>query len=476
MLLSSLLKGVNVVNEYRDIEIKDVTANSNSNMEGAAFVCIKGNNADGHDFAAEAVKKGAAAVICQRHCCVDGYIMVEDTAAAYGIICDNFFQNSSKELKLIGVTGTNGKTSVATIIRTLLCACDMPCGLISTIEAEYGEKTEEVANTTPEPYSLHRLFYNMTKDGMKVVSMEASSHALNQKRLSGLNFSVAVFTNLTQDHLDYHKSMLEYYKAKKKLFSITDYAVVNIDDVYGRVLAAGLCIEHDTFSVSDRSADYFADDISCRADGVSFMLCHNCERVKVRFAIPGIYSVKNAMAAIIACHRFGISLNLLADEISNIEGIKGRSELIKTSSGFSVVCDYAHTPDGIENILKSTRQYAQGRIVLLFGCGGDRDREKRPIMGRIAAELADFVVVTSDNPRTEPPDKIISEILAGMMGRSNYIAVPDRREAVKYALATAKRGDIVILAGKGHEMYQILGDKKIYFDERRLVKGILRNL
>lgn len=478
MLLSSLLSAIGIYDGFNDCEITDVTSQSDRLKKGALFVCIKGSRADGHSFAAQAAASGAAAILSERE--IDGIdtIVCGDTRAAFSLLCAEFFQNPSKTLRLIAVTGTNGKTSVATIIKRLLINVGISCGLISTIQSEYGNSKIHLARTTPDPYTLHKLFADMTKSGIKAVSMEASSHALEQKRLEGLHFDFAVFTNLTQDHLDYHKNMVEYYSAKKKLFCMADNAVINIDSEYGRRLLSEIDIPAATFSTKDNGADFFADRIEFSADGVKFQLCHREVRVQIRFGIPGIYSVENALAAIAVCVGMGLSLESIAQGLSCMAGISGRSEVIACTNGVTVICDYAHTPDGLRNILCSVRRFVpnKGRLILVFGCGGDRDALKRPIMGSIAAELADFTVVTSDNPRTEPPGRIISEILKGIPRTARYIAIPDRREAARYAISIAKKGDVVLLAGKGHEQYQILGDKELYFDERRLVRGILKSL
>ncbi|MFZ2538530.1 MAG: UDP-N-acetylmuramoyl-L-alanyl-D-glutamate--2,6-diaminopimelate ligase [Oscillospiraceae bacterium] len=476
MLLSALLSGVDVKSNYTDVEVLDIKSNSNDNLLGAVYVCISGVKIDGHMFSKLACEKGAVAVISQMVTGAENELIVEDTRACYAIMCGNFFENKKDSLCLIATTGTNGKTSVSTIIKRLLCGSNVKCGLISTIRAEYGEFTEELPRTTPDAYTLHRLFYDMQKNDITTVSLEASSHALDQKRLENIQFNIAIFTNLTQDHLDYHESMIAYFNAKKKLFLMADYAVINIDDSYGRELIKSLTIPYVTYATTDETADFYADSIICNQDGVKFRLNHNDIKCKVSFAIPGIYSVQNALAAIAACVKFGMSIESIVLGLAQMPGIMGRSELIKTGKGFSVICDYAHTPDGLINILKSTRQYAKGKIILLFGCGGDRDKEKRAIMGSIATELADFSIVTSDNPRTENPSDIINDILCGMAHDKEYIAILDRRDAIRYAIATANKGDIIILAGKGHEQYQILGDKKLQFDERKLVRGILKSL
>lgn len=490
MLLSKLLDGVSVLQSAvcfngegsRDREIADVRCSTRGELTDCIYVCIRGAKTDGHLFAQAAEEKGAAVIVAERDTGVANQILVADSREAYALLCANLFGNPARELRLAAVTGTNGKTSVATTVKRLLCFAGERAGLISTIQAEYGERVVQLENTTPDAHVLHELFRAMRDEGIDTVVMEASSHALDQKRLFGLHFCVAVFTNLTQDHLDYHKSMVEYFGAKKKLFGMTDFAVVNIDDPYGRQLASELTVPYAAYSIEDPSAALFADEIECGETGVQFTLVTDSNgpngevRSRASFGIPGLYSVHNALAAAAACMRLGLSTDMVLAGLRQAGTIRGRNEVIETGMGFQVICDFAHTPDGLENILRSTRQYAKGRIVLLFGCGGDRDRGKRPQMGRIAAQYADFLIVTSDNPRTEQPGAIIGDILRGVPAGTAYIVIADRHEAIRYALATARRDDTVILAGKGHEQYQILGDKKIAFDERTLVRGILKSL
>lgn len=476
MLLSALLSGVEVSSPYIDVEIRDIRIDSRKDLAGCLYVCIPGTKTDGHRFAAAALEKGAAAILAGKDTGVAGQILVPDTREAYAVICANYFGRPANRLKLAAVTGTNGKTSVATIIQRLLCFAGIPTGLISTIRAEYGETSFPLSRTTPDAYQLQSLFRQMADAGMRAAVMEASSHALDQKRLFGLHFETAAFTNLTQDHLDYHKTMEAYFEAKKKLFSMAGYAVVNIDDEYGRRLLQDIPTERASYSAEDSTADYHAENIACEAEGVAFDLVHADVRSPVSFGIPGLYSVHNALAAIGCCMRLGVSLDTIREGLGQIGAIPGRNERIDTGAGFQVICDYAHTPDGIENILKSTRAYARGRVVILFGCGGDRDRAKRPMMGAAAARNADFLVITSDNPRTEAPGAIIADILKGIPRGARYVVIPDRRDAIRYALATAKPNDTILLAGKGHEQYQTLGEKNLYFDERKLVEGILHSL
>lgn len=470
MLLSALLQNTKVLSSYQDCDVFDIKVNSNESMQGAVYVCINGVKADGHQFAKEALNKGALYVICERDLQLEKQIIVEDTRECYANMCKLFYNSSSDSLMLIATTGTNGKTSVSTIIKNLLSHAGIETGLISTIRAEYADEIQSLEQTTPDPYTLHQLFSRMVKKGCRAVSMEASSHALDQKRLVGCNFEIGVFTNLTQDHLDYHKDMEDYYQAKKKLFSLSKFGVINIDDTYGKRLTKEISIPFYTYSIEDCTADFYASHINCRNAGVEFTLHHKEIETKVVFAIPGLYSVQNALAGIAVATKLGISLTNSISGLAKIKGIMGRNEIVYAEPSYQVICDYAHTPDGLENILKSTKQYAKGRVVLLFGCGGDRDRTKRSKMGAIASKYADFIIVTSDNPRTEDPKQIIQDILKGIPKGKEHVVIVDRSDAICYAVKNAMSNDTIILAGKGHEQYQIIGTKKYLYDERVIVQ------
>lgn len=476
MLLSHLLEGIETSSVYEDREINGIKDDTRENLSDCLFVCIRGSKIDGHIFAKAALEKGAGAILCEEDLGLKKQILVKDTKEAYALACKNWYHDPARDMLLTAVTGTNGKTSVATIIKRLLEQNTISTGLLSTIQAEFAGEEFPLARTTPDAKELQSLLCRMKEKGIRAVSMEASSHALDQKRLFGLHFRVAVFTNLTQDHLDYHKNMEEYFKAKQKLFDMADMGVINLDDNYGKRLISELKIPFVTYSVKDSSADYFAEDIDYQDSGMEFTLCKEEDKRRVSFGIPGLYSVANALAAAAACEALGLSLDQIVQGLRKVGTIKGRNEIIPSNFGFQIICDYAHTPDGLENILKSTKDYAKGRIILVFGCGGDRDKTKRPLMGAVAARYADFLVVTSDNPRTENPGAIIGDILKGIPFDTPHIALIERREAIRYAISRAKKGDIIILAGKGHEEYQILGEKQLYFDEKRLVKGILQSM
>lgn len=475
MLLSTLLSNTTVQSSYEDCEVTDIKVNSNESMQNAVYVCIHGVKIDGHLFAKEALEKGALYVICERDLSLEKQIIVEDTRLCYANMCKNLFERKVDSLTLIATTGTNGKTSVSTIIKTLLNNAGIETGLVSTIRAEYVNEIQSLEQTTPDPYTLHHLFFRMAQKGCKAVSMEASSHALDQKRLSGCNFAIGVFTNLTQDHLDYHKDMEDYYLAKRKLFELSKFGVINIDDAYGKRLTKEISIPFYTYSIEDKNADFYANHIICSNHGVEFILHHNQIESKVLFAIPGLYSVQNALASLAVATKLGISLTNSISSLAKIKGIMGRNEIVYAEPSYQIICDYAHTPDGLENILKSTKQYAKGRVVLLFGCGGDRDKTKRPKMGAVASKYADFLIVTSDNPRTEDPETIIDDILKGIPENKNHVVITDRSDAICYAVKNAMPNDTIILAGKGHEQYQIIGTKKYLYDERVIVQDCVNN-
>ena len=441
------------------------------------FICISGLTVDGHDFASGAEKSGAAAIICEKevHGITIPAIKVKNSRIAFSQIAANFYKNPARHIKLIGVTGTNGKTTVTYLIKAILDYAGYKTGLIGTTHNIIGGKLLSATLTTPDPLEFHQLLNEMRKEKCEYAIMEVSSHSLALDKLYGCTFEVAAFTNLTQDHLDFHKTMQDYFKAKTKLFEISKKSAVNIDDAYGLKLFSQ--INHSALSFgTNKNAHVRAENINLKANGISFLCSSGGDSAEIVLNIPGGFLVYNALAAISVCLQLGLSLEQIAKGLSLAKGVKGRVEVVPTGRNFTVLIDYAHTPDALENVLDAIRQFAKGRVVLLFGCGGDRDRAKRPIMGKIAIEKADFVIITSDNPRTEPPMQIIDDILTGIRGRKDkYIVIENRFEAIKYAINKAQKNDIILLAGKGHETYQILSDKTINFDERKVVKMCLNS-
>ena len=459
----------------KDIEICGLTCDSREVKQGDCFVCISGAKEDGHQYAKMAIEKGASAVVCEKDVGFENQILVENARITFAQMAAAYYNNPSKKLKLIAVTGTNGKTSVTYIIKSILEELGHKVGLIGTIQNLIGNKAIESKNTTPSPLELNKLFAEMVDEGCEYAVMEVSSHALDQNRVYGLDFDVAIFTNLTRDHLDYHGSMENYLEAKKKLFSMCKTAVANADDKYFTQLVDNLKCKVITYSTKQDTTTYSAKSINFKARGVDYeFVGFNCIS-RIKFAIPGKFSVYNSMSAIIATMELGFDIEDVSKAISKVIGIKGRAEIVPTETPYTVVIDYAHTPDGLLNILSTFKDCPKNRLVCVFGCGGDRDKTKRPIMGEVASRNADYVIVTSDNPRSEEPLSIIKDIVSGMKNTvTPYKIIVNRAEAIKFALDNAKEGDIIILAGKGHETYQILDYGTIHLDEREIVADILK--
>ena len=477
MLLSALLDGVQVFSDYEDRDAGTVVNDSRKIKPGDVFVCINGAAADGHEYAGSALEKGAAAIVCERDLGLPGQILVGDTHLAYSKMAANFYGNPSKKLRLIGVTGTNGKTTTTKLVKSVLTRIGKKVGLIGSIQNEIGDQVIHAEQTTPDAMELEELYAKMVKAGCEFCVMEVSSHALDQRRIGDSHYEVAVFTNLTQDHLDYHKTMENYFKAKKKLFQICDSAVVNYDDPYGQRLLKNISCPVSTISRESPKADLRAFDIVYHPDGVEYRFDYQGVTSKVNFGMPGIFSVKNSLTAIAVCLRLGICIEKAVDGINMAQGVRGRSEIVPTGRDFTVICDHAHTPDGLENILSALKQTTRGRLIALFGCGGDRDRLKRPLMAKSSAKYADMLIITSDNPRTEDPKAIIDDILPGLDGVNiPYEVIINRKEAIFFAVQNAKPGDTIVLAGKGHEDYQIIGHEKHHFDEREIVAEALKTL
>ena len=475
MKLSELVKGLNLPVDT-DIEIAGITCDSRRVAEGWMFVCIRGSAADGHRFAADAAKAGAAVIVAEEDTGFFPQFIVPSTRLAWAKICANWFGNPALQIKLAGITGTNGKTSTTYMLKTLLEACGYRVGIIGTIQNMIGERALPASHTTPDPYELHSLFALMVAEGCTHAVMEVSSHALEQDRVAGITFDSAVFTNLTQDHLDYHKTMENYLESKKKLFRQSGCAIVNLDDQWTPRLIEGLSCPIISYSAYKDEADYTAKNIRPRPDGIDFELVGTGAIGRIRLPIPGMFSVYNALAAAAGALSLGVPFDEVTRAFSHVRGIKGRAEIVPTGRGFTVVIDYAHTPDGLEKICKTLKECSRGRLVTLFGCGGDRDRAKRPLMGRIAAEISDFVIVTSDNPRTENPGTIIEDILKGIPEKTAYKVIENRVEAIRWAIENAQPGDTILLAGKGHETYQVLADRTIHLDEREVVADALNKL
>lgn len=477
MKLYDLIEGL-AETTLENIEITDLTSDNREDFKkGAMFVCIKGNTFDGHSVARQMIEKGASCVVVQKDLGIENQIIVSDTREIYPALCANWFSNPQKKLRLIGVTGTNGKTTITTVIKKVLTELGVKVGLIGTCQNEIGDKILHTERTTPEPYDLYELLAQMAEEKCEFTVMEVSSQALEQKRVGPLHFDIALFTNLTQDHLDVHGTMENYYKAKKLLFSMCDKALINIDDESGKRYLKEIQCEKYSFSTTE-NADFKADDIRLSASGVEYSFSDGEARLPVRFNMPGHFNVSNSLAVIACLDKLGFETEKIIKLIDKTSGVRGRAEVVPTGRDFTVICDYAHTPDALVNILSAIKSCSSGRVVCLFGCGGNRDKRKRPLMARAAAENADFLVVTSDNPRDEDPEDIIKDVLTGLEGTDTpYITIADRIEAIHWAVKNAQKDDIIILAGKGHEDYQILpGGVKIHLDEREVVAEALKEL
>lgn len=471
MKLKDLIKCTGAISET---VITGITCDTRNIKEGNAFVCINGAKFDGHTFAREAEKLGAAVVIAEKGTDAKHQVLVEDTHAAYFEMSAKWFGEPANDLKIIGVTGTNGKTSVTYMLKKILEAAGHKVGLIGTIQNMIGEQTMPAQNTTPNAYELNSLFSLMKLSGCDYVVMEVSSHALDQKRIYGIELEAALFTNLTQDHLDYHKTMENYFEAKKKLFKMSKTAIINFDDSYGRELFRSLECNVVTYSAINDAATYTAKNIQYYPDKIKYQIVGYNLIGNIKFGTGGKFTVYNTLCAVSTALTLGISLDVIGKALTEMKGVKGRAESVETGRNFSVIIDYAHTPDGLKNILNTFKECQGYRLVVLFGCGGDRDKTKRPLMGEVAAKYADYVIVTSDNPRSEEPRTIIDDILVGMQNsKTPYTVIENRVDAIKFTVENARDNDIIVLAGKGHETYQILSDKTVHLDEREVVKEAL---
>ncbi len=474
MRLSELLKGVSVL-EYHadDVEITAVAYDSRKVVSGSAFVVIAGYATDGYNYIDAAVKAGASVILTDRapRDPEIPYVLIEEPRIALAMCAANFFSHPAKEMKLIGVTGTNGKTSITYLLKQVLEAQGEKVGLIGTNQNLIGNEVLETERTTPESFELHALFRRMADAGCTYVLMEVSSHSLVLDRVYGLHFAAGIFTNLTQDHLDFHHTMEEYAKAKSQLFSLCDVGIINFDDTWKDIISENATCKLSWYSAKNMSADFAAEKVELHDDRVEFEV----QKERIVLHIPGEFSVYNALAVIGCAQKLGISLSVISSALGSIGGVKGRAEVVPTNTPYTVMIDYAHTPDALENILKTVQGFAKGRVILVFGCGGDRDRTKRPKMAQTASQYADFVVVTSDNPRTEDPNAIIADVLEGItLPKERFAVEADRTRAIDYAMSIANEGDVVLLAGKGHETYQEINHVKHHMDEREIVAELLR--
>ena len=477
MRLRELLEGMEVISQTisPDTEITHVCVDSRATQKGSLFVAVSGNRCDGGHYARQAVDRGAVCVVCQSELPPDlPWVKVRDARLALSQLACRWYGHPSRQLTMLGVTGTNGKTTVTYLLRHILQRTGMKTGLIGTVQNIVGEQTLPAQRTTPDALQIQQLLSAMTKNGCSHAVMEVSSHALDQHRAEGIDFAVGIFTNLTEDHLDYHGTMGCYCDAKAKLFQMSRMGVCNADDPWTERLLAGASCPSVYYGIHN-PAEVWAEDIFLHSRSVDFTVCTARTRTPVHLGVPGRFSVYNALGAIAACGELGIPPEECAAALATFPGVAGRMEVVPTpGKPYTLLIDYAHTPDALENVLKTVRGFAQNRVIAVFGCGGDREREKRPLMGHIAGKLADLTIITSDNPRTEEPMAIIRDILPGIAGAEDkYIVEPDRRGAIALAMGRAAAGDVIVLCGKGHETYQEIGDKTIPMDEREIVRSLL---
>ncbi|WP_240371753.1 UDP-N-acetylmuramoyl-L-alanyl-D-glutamate--2,6-diaminopimelate ligase [Anoxybacteroides rupiense] len=462
--------------------VTSIEMDSRKVTKGALFICIKGFTVDGHDFAQQAVENGAVAIIAEREVDVSvPVILVRDSKRALAVLADAFYGQPTHKLHLIGVTGTNGKTTTTHLIDYVFRKARKKTGLIGTMHIKIGDKTYDVKNTTPDALVLQRTFKQMVEEEIDTAIMEVSSHALHMGRVHGCDYDIAVFTNLTQDHLDYHRTMEEYRLAKGLLFAQLGnrfdhqrpkFAILNQDDPsseYYKHMTAATVI---TYGI-DQDSDIMAKQIEMSPNGMKFDLVTPDETVRICTKLIGRFNVYNILAAASACLASGLSLSTIAEALEEISGVSGRFETVNEGQDFTVIVDYAHTPDSLENVLKTIRQFAKRNIYVVVGCGGDRDRAKRPLMAQIAVKYADTAIFTSDNPRSERPEDILHDMEKGVAGK-RYISIADRKAAIRYAVEHAQKDDVILIAGKGHETYQIIGNQVLHFDDRIVAREAIK--
>jgi UDP-N-acetylmuramoyl-L-alanyl-D-glutamate--2,6-diaminopimelate ligase len=477
MKLQELLKHLHPIEALvleENPEITSIENDSRKVQEGSLFICIKGFTADGHDYAEAAAKNGAAAILAEQKLSLSiPVLQVKDTNRAMAVLADAFYGHPTKKLKLIGITGTNGKTTTSHLIEKIFSKANLKTGLIGTMYTKVADEIIETKNTTPDSLILQKSFNKMIRSGVRLAVMEVSSHALDMGRVHGCDYDVAVFTNLTQDHLDYHKTMDKYLRAKSLLFSQLGntfnplkpkFAVLNADDPSSVIFQKSTAAHVVTYGV-DHDADIRAKNLRMTASGTLFVLEISGQEYPINLQLIGKFSVYNALASIAASLVSGLQIDSIIRAIEEIKGVPGRFELVDAGQNFTVIVDYAHTPDSLENVLRTIQQFAKKRIFVIVGCGGDRDRSKRPVMACIACRYGTDPIFTSDNPRSEDPLTILKEMETGVKGEK-YLVQPDRRTAILTAIKQAEEDDVILIAGKGHETYQIIGNQIYDFDDR----------
>ena len=491
MKLREIIENINYrkMTGNTEIEINGITSNSLEAGEGFLFCAVRGDNTDGHKYIDSAISNGANSVLLEQMPETISenitYIEVANTMQATPLAAANYYNNPTKKIKLIGITGTNGKTTATYILDSIWKQKNLKSGIIGTIEISYNGITKNATMTTPDSIELTGILSEMSENGVDTISMEVSSHALDRSRVDGCHFDVAVFTNLTQDHLDYHGNLENYFNSKKKLFTNLlsnsekheKVAIINSDDKYGAKLINEIKCRTLTYSLKSKDADIYPLDYKISSSGIKAEIVTPDGNLSLNSGLIGEHNLYNILSAIGTAIELDTPIEVIQDALSGTINVPGRLEKVENSFGFDVLVDYAHTPDALENVINALKPLSKGNIITLFGCGGDRDRGKRPKMGKIAARLSDFVIITSDNPRTENPDSILDDIEEGIKAdNTKYIKISDRKKAIEFALDRANSGDIVLLAGKGHEDYQIIGNEKINFDDRQVAKNYLDNI
>lgn len=483
MMLEELTRdivGEGIDRKFLNRTVQSICCDSRKAQPGCLFVALKGGSYDGHEYIPDAVKKGAVVVVSDKAVPEEAYpdvcfIRVDNTADFLRSVTKRYYGQPSEKIEVIGVTGTNGKTTITYLIESILHADEKSCGVIGTVNYRIGERIIPSMNTTPGFLDNQKLLFDLVRDGIDYCVMEVSSHALDQNRVDLIDFKAAVFTNLTSDHMDYHKTRQNYFEAKAKLFKLVrpdGCSVINIDDEYGHKLVSRTSASVVTYGIHN-NADIMARDIELDVKQTKFRLVTPEGNVVIRTNLLGKYNVYNILAASAVCFKEKISLEKIRQGVEYLRLVPGRLERVDCQQEYDIIIDYAHTQDALENVLTTLRAVTSGKIILVFGCGGNRDRTKRPAMGQVAGRLADYCVVTSDNPRNEEPRAIIDEIVKGFEG-DNFTVEVDREQAIIKALNIADEGDVVLIAGKGHEDYQIFKDRTIKFDERQVVRQYLR--
>jgi UDP-N-acetylmuramyl-tripeptide synthetase len=487
--ICSLLPEAEIIGNT-DVTIENIAHDSRKVAEGTLFVCLTGSRVDGHDYIEQARQRGATAILVEKDVDITDMVVIKvpDTRKAMQIIAPFFFDYPGKKMRMIGITGTNGKTTTTYLIRQILREAGFKVGIIGTIQILIEDDILPISNTTPDVIDLQAVLAEMARRGMDYVVMEVSSHALALNRIAGCEFDVGVFTNMTRDHLDFHGSFEKYADAKAKLFrnlgtaeclKSRKAAVINADDPVADFMIETAKCEKFTYGVQN-NADFSAENIKIESAGVKLVVNSPFAKIPLDLKITGMFNVYNVLAAIGAVMTEKIEIAKIKSALESFTSVPGRFELVNAGQPFSVIVDYAHTPDGLENILKTAREFATNRIIVVFGCGGDRDRTKRPIMGRLAVQYGDIIVATSDNPRTEDPNAILDEVEAGVLENLDntkiYKRIADRKQAIYTAIKLANAEDIVIIAGKGHETYQILKDKTISFDDREVARAAIKEM